>query len=132
MTEKRFTSEDYFMSKTKWELKLCNNGLYYVWQNNELYIQKDNGEYILFDECDKEHANDLINILNEYEERIRELKWSNKILRANRKGCERGRIFERKQWEKTDKMRVKYIKFLQKRLKKNGLSFYINDGESDD
>lgn len=70
-------------------------------------------------------ANSLCKLLNEQEEKIQQLKWSNKILRANKKDCEFGRREERKRWKNMDKMRIEHIRLLQKRLKKNGLSIYI-------
>lgn len=73
----------------------------------------------------------IIDRLNEQEEEIRRLKWSNKILRVNKKDCEFGRREERKRWVKMDEMRIEHIRVLQKRLKKNGLSIYIN-GDDDD
>lgn len=73
----------------------------------------------------------IIDRLNKQEEEIRQLKWSNKILRVNKKDCEFGRREERKRWVKMDEMRIEHIRILQKRLKKNGLSIYIN-GDGDD
>ena len=73
----------------------------------------------------------IIDRLNEQEEEIRRLKWSNKILRVNRKDCEFGRREERKRWVKMDEMRIEHIRLLQKRLKENGLSIYVN-GDVDD
>lgn len=73
----------------------------------------------------------IIDRLNDQEEEIQRLKWSNKILRANKKDCEFGRREERKRWVKMDEMRIEHIRVLQKRLKKNGLSIYIN-GDDDD
>lgn len=86
---------------------------------------------------------EVVDILNNYEntvfhkdERIKELekeneqlRWSKKILRANKKDCELGMKYEREQWLKMDNMRIEHIRFLQKRLKKNGLSIYMNDGD---
>ena len=74
---------------------------------------------------------EIIKLLNEQEEEIQRLKWSNKILRANKKNCELGRREERKRWIKMDEMRIEHIRLLQKRLKKNGLSIYVN-GDVDD
>jgi hypothetical protein len=64
------------MSKDIWELKMCSNGLYYVWKDNDLYL-KNNGEYIIFDDSNRENATDLINILNNQEKRINELENAN-------------------------------------------------------
>ena len=62
--------------------------------------------------------------LNELAKENERLRLANKILRANKKSCELGRRTERKKWKNFDKMRVKYIRFLQKKLKENGLSIY--------
>ena len=45
----------------KYELKLCNNGAYYLWQGDELVIP-----HISFDKFNKEDAEELCNLLNEY------------------------------------------------------------------
>lgn len=118
MTKKR-----YF--KKEWEEE------YYIFDSTHISEEKvdEESEYDYNVFAEFMQGDEVVDKLNEQEERIRELEWSNKILRANRKDCERGRIFERKQWDEMDKMRVEHIKFLQKRLKKNGLSIYINDGD---
>ena len=94
---------------------------------DQFLIDTETDEYFFID-----HGLDkIIERLNNQENEIQQLKWSNKILRANRKDCERGRVFERKQWVKMDEMRIEHIRLLQKRLKKNGLSIYVN-GDVDD
>lgn len=100
----------------------CSLGLKRHDINNAIYCDA-------FKKWDYDNSNEykkIVDRLNEQEEIIQQLKWSNKILRANRKDCEFGRRNERKNWEKLDKMRIEYIRFLQKRLKENGLSIYIN------
>ena len=104
---------------------------------NKRYIVKGSDDFFQHIEdttlTEDKHEGTIDNIyhvvrrLNEQDERIRELEWSNKILRANRKDCELGRRNERKNWESIDKMRVEHIQFLQKRLKENGLSIYMNE-----
>lgn len=91
--------------------------------NNNLrsYIESNFDEYMTQEELNRR--------IKELEEENAQLKWSNKILRVNRKDCELGRRNERKNWIKMDEMRIRHIKFLQNRLKKNGLSVYMNDGD---
>ena len=94
----------------------------YSEQNLENHLNRiyDNHEgKVIFDE-------EIVDLLNEQEEEIRRLKWSNKILRVNKKDCEFGRREERKRWVKMDEMRIEHIRLLQKRLKENGLSIYVN------
>lgn len=58
------------------------------------------------------NARKVCDLLNMQEEEIKRLKWSNKILRANKKDCEFGRKKERKRWENMDKMRIEHIQLL--------------------
>lgn len=74
----------------------------------------------------------VVDRLNNQEDEIQQLKWSNKVLRANRKDCELGRREERKRWLKMDKMRIEHIQLLQKRLKDNGLSIYVYGDDTND
>lgn len=85
----------------------------------------DNRQLIEYVVLEKQGRELVVDLLNEQEEEIRRLKWSNKILRANKKDCELGRKEERKRWNNMDKMRVEHIRLLQKRLKENGLSIYV-------
>ena len=48
------------MDKKRFELRLCSNGTYYVYENGELVI-----DYISFDRFNKDDANALIGLLNE-------------------------------------------------------------------
>lgn len=102
---------------------------------NKRYVQfeSSHNDFIIKDyQTNEELWNSMIiDRLNEQEEEIQRLKWSNKILRVNKKDCEFGRREERKRWVKMDEMRIEHIRVLQKRLKKNGLSIYIN-GDDDD
>ena len=52
------------MTKNIFELKLCSNGYYYLWKDNELYTTS-NGDYIYFDKFIKSEVNDLIDLLND-------------------------------------------------------------------
>lgn len=85
------------------------------------------GKYILIGTfADTDGLKEVVDLLNGQEEEIQQLKWSNKILRTNKKSCELGRREARKRWVKMDKMRIEHIQLLQKRLKENGLSIYVN------
>lgn len=57
------------MSEKRFELRLCPNGTYYVWENGELVI-----DHISFDKWHKEDANDLIDLLNELSEENEQLR----------------------------------------------------------
>ena len=63
------------MSDKRFELRLCPNGTYYVWENGELVI-----DHISFDKWHKEDANDLIDLLNELAEENDKLK---KLIKEN-------------------------------------------------
>lgn len=79
--------------------------------------------------------------LNEQEERIKTLteeneelkeeiarqKYTKHIMRENIKSYERAIKHLRKSYEEFDEMRLDRIRFLEKKLKKNGLSIYVND-----
>ena len=57
------------MREKRFELRLCPNGTYYVWENGELVI-----DHISFDKWHKEDANDLIDLLNELAEENEQLR----------------------------------------------------------
>lgn len=57
------------MDKKRFELRLCSNGTYYVYENGELVI-----DHISFDRFNKDDANDLIDLLNELYEDNRQLE----------------------------------------------------------
>ena len=112
---------------------ICNMGL------NGSFI-KENGKIM-----DIERVVDLLNELNdevksqslvikeyqnrneELSEKIARLKFSKRMMRDNIKDYEKSIKNLRKSYEKFDEMRLKRIRFLEKRLKKNGLSIYVND-----
>ena len=112
---------------------ICNRGL------NGSFI-KENGKIM-----DIERVVDLLNELNdkvksqslvikEYQNRNEELsekiarqKFSNRMMRDNIKDYEKSIKCLRKSYEKFDELRLRRIRFLEKRLKKNGLSIYVND-----
>lgn len=70
----------YKMNEKRFELRLCPNGTYYVWENGELVI-----DHISFDKWHKEDANDLIDLLNELSEENEHLLQSNRTLGDNLK-----------------------------------------------
>ena len=49
------------------------------------------------------------------------------MMRNNIKDYEKSIRNLRKSYKKFDEMRLRRIRFLEKRLKKNGLSIYVND-----
>lgn len=53
------------MMNKRFELRLCSDGTYYVYENGKLVI--DN---ISFDKFNKDNANVLIDLLNEYYDKI--------------------------------------------------------------
>ena len=112
---------------------ICNMGL------NGSFI-KENGKIM-----DIERVVDLLNELNdkvksqslviqeyqnrneELSEKIARLKFSKRMMRDNIKDYEKSIKRLRKSYEKFDELRLRRIRFLEKRLKKNGLSIYVND-----
>ena len=60
-------------------------------------------------------------------EKIARLKFSKRMMRDNIKDYEKSIKRLRKSYEKFDELRLRRIRFLEKRLKKNGLSIYVND-----
>lgn len=49
------------MTEKRFELRLCSNGAYYLWNNNELTD-------IDFDKFNKESANEIVDLLNQLDE----------------------------------------------------------------
>ena len=62
------------MTEKQFELKLCPNGTYYLYKNNELTD-------IDFDKFNKESAKECVDLLNQQEEQIQALKKENERLR---------------------------------------------------
>ena len=60
-------------------------------------------------------------------EKIARLKFSKRMMRDNIQDYEKSIKNLRKSYEKFDELRLRRIRFLEKRLKKNGLSIYVND-----
>lgn len=78
----------------------------------------------------QKEASDLLNSLYEDNEELKEeiarQKFSKRIMRENIKDYERAIKRLRKSYEEFDEMRLERIRFLENRLKKNGLSIYVN------
>ena len=53
------------MTEKRFELKLCNNGIYYLYENNDLKIP-----YVDFDKFNKESAEQVVELLNAQHEEI--------------------------------------------------------------
>ena len=64
-------------------------------------------------------------------EKITRQKFSKRMMRDNIKDYEKSIKRLRKSYEKFDELRLRRIRFLEKRLKKNGLSIYVNDAGDD-
>jgi len=76
----------------------------------------------------------IVDLLNEQDQKIKELeeevarqKYTKSIMRDNLESYEMSIKRLRKSYEEFDEMRLERIRFLEKRLKKNGLSIYVND-----
>ena len=80
-----------------------------------------------------EENQELKQQLDELEDEVAKQKFAKMMLRSNIQDYERAIKRMRKSFEEFDEMRLDRIRFLEKRLKKNGLSIYINGaGDSDD
>ena len=98
------------MREKRFELRLCPNGTYYVWENGELVI-----DHISFDKWHKEDANDLIDLLNELSEENEQLKQSNDRF-ADTVAKQVSLLIElRKENEQLKKARDKSDKFIVKK-----------------
>ncbi len=60
-------------------------------------------------------------------EEIARQKFSKRMMRDNIQDYEKSIKNLRKSYEKFDEMRLRRIRFLEEKLKKNGLSIYVND-----
>ena len=143
MTEnKRFTMcheqndiNGWTMSIVDWETKEPFNYTTYEVHSSSITDTKDEMEdlCLLLNELnDKVKSQSLV--IKEYQNRNEELlekiarqKFSKRMMRNNIKDYEKSIKRLRKSYEKFDEMRLKRIRFLEKRLKKNGLSIYVND-----
>ena len=143
MTEtKRFTMcyeqndiNGWTISIVDWETKEPFNYTTYEVHSSSITDTKDEMEdlCLLLNELNDEIKSQSL-IIKEYQnrneallEKIARLKFSKRMMRNNIKDYEKSIKRLRKSYEKFDEMRLRRIRFLEKRLKKNGLSIYVND-----
>ena len=143
MTEnKRFTMcheqndiNGWTMSIVDWQTKEPFNYTTYEVHSNSITDTRDEMEdlCLLLNELNDEVKSQSL-VINEYQnrneallEKIARLKFSKRMMRNNIKDYEKSIKRLRKSYEKFDELRLRRIRFLEKRLKKNGLSIYVND-----
>ena len=142
MTEKRFTMcheqndiNEWTMSIVDWETKEPFNYTTYEVHSSSITDTKDEMEdlCLLLNELNDEVKSQSL-VIKEYQNRNEELlekiarqKFSKRMMRDNIKDYEKSIKNLRKSYEKFDELRLKRIRFLENRLKKNGLSIYVND-----
>ena len=143
MTEnKRFTMcheqndiNGWTISIVDWETKEPFNYTTYEVHSSSINDTKDEMEdlCLLLNELNDEIKSQSL-VIKEYQNRNEELsekiarqKFSNRMMRNNIKDYEKSIKRLRKSYEKFDELRLRRIRFLEKRLKKNGLSIYVND-----
>ena len=142
MTDKRFTmcpeqndTNGWTMSIVDWQTKEPFNYTTYEVHSNSITDTKDEMEdlCLLLNELNDEVKSQSL-VIKEYQnrneallEKIARQKFSKRMMRDNIKDYEKSIRNLRKSYEKFDEMRLKRIRFLEKRLKKNGLSIYVND-----
>ena len=142
MTDKRFTMcheqndiNGWTMSIVDWETKEPFNYTTYEVHSSSITDTKDEMEdlCLLLNELnDKVKSQSLVikeyqNRNDELSEKIARKKFSNRMMRDNIRDYEKSIKRLRKSYEKFDELRLRRIRFLEKRLKKNGLSIYVND-----
>ena len=142
MIDKRFTMcyeqndiNGWTMSIVDWQTKEPFNYTTYEVHSSSMTDTKDEMEdlcLLLNELTDKVKSQSLV--INEYQNRNEELseeiarqKFSKGMMRDNIKDYEKSIKRLRKSYEKFDEMRLRRIRFLEERLKKNGLSIYVND-----
>ena len=143
MTEnKRFTMcheqndiNGWTMSIVDWQTKEPFNYTTYEVHSSSITDTKDEMEdlCLLLNELNDEIKSQSL-VIKEYQNRNEELlekiarqKFSKRMMRNNIQDYEKSIKRLRKSYEKFDELRLKRIRFLEKRLKKNGLSIYVND-----
>ena len=118
-----------------WETKEPFNYTTYEVHSSSITDTKDEMEdlCLLLNELNDEVKSQSL-VIKEYQnrneelsEKIARLKFSNRMMRNNIKDYEKSIKNLRKSYEKFDELRLMRIRFLEKRLKKNGLSIYVND-----
>ena len=142
MIDKRFTMcheqndiNGWTMSIVDWETKEPFNYTTYEVHSSSITDTKDEMEdlCLLLNELNDEVKSQSL-VINEYQnrneallEKIARLKFSKRMMRNNIKDYEKSIKRLRKSYEKFDELRLRRIRFLEERLKKNGLSIYVND-----
>ena len=143
MTEnKRFTMcyeqndiTGWTMSIVDWETKEPFNYTTYEVHSSSITDTKDEMEdlCLLLNELNDEVKSQSL-VIKGYQnrnealfEKIARQKFSMRMMRNNIQDYEKSIKNLRKSYEKFDEMRLRRIRFLEKRLKKNGLSIYVND-----
>ena len=142
MSDKRFTMcfgqndiNGWTMSIVDWQTKEPFNYTTYEVHSSSITDTKDEMEdlCLLLNELNDEVKSQSL-VINEYQnrneallEKIARLKFSKRMMRDNIKDYEKSIKRLRKSYEKFDELRLRRIRFLEKRLKKNGLSIYVND-----
>ena len=142
MSKKRFTMcqeqndiNGWTMSIVDWQTKEPFNYTTYEVHSSSINDTKDEMEdlCLLLNELNDEVKSQSL-VIKEYQnrneallEKIARQKFSNRMMRNNIKDYEKSIKNLRKSYEKFDELRLKRIRFLEKRLKKNGLSIYVND-----
>lgn len=123
------------MSIVDWETKEPFNYTTYEVHSSSITDTKDEMEdlCLLLNELNDEIKSQSL-VIKEYQnrnealsEKIARLKFSKRMMRDNIKDYEKSIKRLRKSYEKFDELRLRRIRFLEKRLKKNGLSIYVND-----
>ena len=141
MNDKRFTMcfeqndiNGWTMSIVDWETKEPFNYTTYEVHSSSITDTKDEMEdlCLLLNELNDEVKSQSL-VIKEYQnrneallEKIARRKFSNRMMRDNIKDYEESIKHLRKSYKKFDEMRLKRIRFLEERLKKNGLSIYVN------
>ena len=142
MTEKRFTMcfeqndiNGWTMGIVDWQTKEPFNYTTYEVHSSSIADTKDEMEdlCLLLNELNDEVKSQSL-VIKEYQnrnevllEKIARQNFSKRMMRDNIKDYEKSIKNLRKSYEKFDEMRLRRIRFLEKRLKKNGLSIYVNN-----
>ena len=142
MSKKRFTMcygqndiNGWTMSIVDWQTKEPFNYTTYEVHSSSITDTKDEMEdlCLLLNELNDEVKSQSL-VIKEYQnrnevllEKIARQQFSKRMMRDNIKDYEKSIKNLRKSYEKFDEMRLRRIRFLEKRLKKNGLSIYVND-----
>ena len=142
MSRKRFTMcfeqndiNGWTMGIVDWQTKEPFNYTTYEVHSSSIADTKDEMEdlCLLLNELNDEVKSQSL-VIKEYQnrnevllEKIARQNFSKRMMRDNIKDYEKSIKNLRKSYEKFDEMRLRRIRFLEKRLKKNGLSIYVNN-----